>query len=462
MDTITKEQRKAALDLMKANLASDSKFQTHLNACVRCGLCATSCMYYIAFKDPKYIPGRKVNLVSSIYRRYFTPEGKYFPSLFNARNLDAEMAEEMVDCLFGGCTMCGRCVKHCSIGVDVSYIVKKGREMLAVMGLVPKTLQATVDAAINTGNNMAIPTEEFVDTIKWMEEELQDEMGDPKANIPLDETNRHIIYTLNPREPKFFPLSISAMAKVFYAAGESWTLSSKYYDVTNYGFFNGNNEEAAKIAGYLYDETHRLKADKLVLGECGHGSRASRWEGPNLLKKAYDFEMTTALELMAEYIRTGRIKVDKTKNQTLCTLHDPCNLVRNGGLLEEMRFVVKSCVANFVEMTPHGNDNFCCGGGGGQLAMSEYNERRLKIGGIKANQIKATGAKIVITPCHNCVDQLMQINHTYKLGVTIKTVAEIVADALVLPDPASPHDNPADTAAETVADPLHTDSNSSK
>ncbi len=31
-----------------------------------------------------------------------------------------------------------------------SFLVKKGREMLAVMGLVPKTLQATVDAAVNT------------------------------------------------------------------------------------------------------------------------------------------------------------------------------------------------------------------------------------------------------------------------------------------------------------------------
>ena len=65
-------------------------------------------------------------------------------------------------------------------------------------------------------------------------------------------------------------------------------------------------------------------------------------------------------------------------------------------------------------------------------AMSEYNERRIKVGEIKANQIKATKANVVITPCHNCVDQLSQINHTYKLNVEIKSVAEIVADALVL------------------------------
>ena len=101
-------------------------------------------------------------------------------------------------------------------------------------------------------------------------------------------------------------------------------------------------------------------------------------------------------------------------------------------MFSEIRFVVKSAVENLQEMDPYGNDNFCCGGGGGELAMSEYNDRRLKIGKIKADQIKATGAKIVITPCHNCVDQLLQLNHTYKMGVRIMTISEIVADALVI------------------------------
>lgn len=414
------------------NNRDNSKLMTHLNSCVRCGLCAESCMYYMAMKETKFIPAYKVNLVSSIYKRYFTFTGKNFPKIFGAKDFDDQMRDEAIDVLFGGCTMCGRCVKHCSIGVDIPFLVRKGREMLAEMDLVPATLQSTVDAALESGNNMGIPTEEFVDTIEWMEEELVDEMKDERANIPLDKEGCDIVYTLNPREPKFFPLSISAMAKVFYAAGERWTLSSKYYDVTNYGFFNGNNMQAAQIAKNLHDEVHRLKGKTLVLGECGHGSRANRWEGPNYLKKEYDFDMITAVELMASYIREGRIKLDKSLNSEKVTIHDPCNLVRNGGLFNDIRFVVGSAVSELVEMNPYGNDNFCCGGGGGKLAMSEYNERRLKIGGIKADQIKATGAKVVITPCHNCVDQLVQINHTYNLGVKIVTIAEVVADALII------------------------------
>jgi Fe-S oxidoreductase len=303
--------------------------------------------------------------------------------------------------------------------------------MLANMGYVPATLQSTVDAALTSGNNMAISEEDFVETIKWLEDDLRFEVQDDSATIPLDLPGKKIMYTLNPREPKFFPLSISAMAKIFHAAGESWTLSTRMYDVTNYAYFSGNLEEAEVIARRMYEEMEHLGAGRCVLAECGHGSRAFRWEAPNYLGRPFPFEVLTSVELIAEYIRGGRIKVDPGKIKGRVTLHDPCNLVRTGGIIEEQRFILRHAVCDFVEMHPHGADNLCCGGGGGQLAMSEYNERRMKITGMKAQQIKNTGATIVCTPCHNCVDQLTQTNATYKLGVRIMTLAEIVAEALV-------------------------------
>ncbi len=410
----------------------DSKLVTHLNSCVHCGLCAESCIYYLTTKDEKFIPTKKVDLISSIYQRYCTFTGKYFPKLINARDFDEGMAKEMIDQLFGACTICGRCTKHCSIGVDIPYIVRVGREMLTEMGLVPTTLQSTVNTAIQTGNNMGIPTEEFTDTLSWLEEELRDEMNDSQASIPLNVPNTNILYTLNPREPKFFPLSISAMAKIFYVAKESWTLSTKMYDVTNYAYYTSNNEEAIIIAERLYNEMISLNAKRCVLAECGHGSRAFRWEAPNYLQKSFPFDVITTVELLAEYIAKGKLKLDKGLNKEVMTLHDPCNLVREGGIIEQQRYILKHSAKDFVEMTPHGIDNYCCGGGGGQLSMSEYNERRMKIAEIKAEQIRNTGAKVVVTPCHNCVDQLMQIDAKFKLGIQIKTLAEVVADAIVL------------------------------
>ena len=79
-NNITNEQKAKALAIISNT--NDSKLETHLNACVRCGLCASSCMYYLTMKEGKYIPARKVDLVSSIYRRYKTWQGAMFPSLF--------------------------------------------------------------------------------------------------------------------------------------------------------------------------------------------------------------------------------------------------------------------------------------------------------------------------------------------------------------------------------------------
>ena len=410
----------------------DGKLITHLNSCVHCGLCSESCIYYKATGDNRFTPARKVDLVASVYRRYCTVTGRLAPWLVNARELNDDTSKEMVDLLFGACTMCGRCTVHCSIGVDIAYVVRTGRSMLSNMGMVPDSLQSTVKAAVETGNNMGIPVNEYVDTLKWMEEELADELNSKDARIPIDEPGKRILYTLNPREPKFFPLSISAMAKIFYAAGESWTLSSSMYDITNYAYFSGNQDEASLIAKRLWDEMDTLHSSMLVLAECGHGSRALRWESPNYLQRPFPFAVQTSVELIAGYLREGRIRLDKEKFREAVTLHDPCNLVRNGGICNEQRYILKEFISDFREMAPHGTDNYCCGGGGGQLAMSEYNERRMKTGGIKAEQISKTGAKIVVSPCHNCVDQLSQINFAFKLNIQVKTLAEVVADALIL------------------------------
>lgn len=430
MEQLTDNQISNGLKVFK-NL-SDSKLITHLNNCVHCGLCSESCIYYLTTKEERFAPARKVDLVASIYRRYNTITGRVFPSMFHARELNIDSATEMVDLLFGACTMCGRCTMHCSVGVDIGYIVRTGRKMLSNLGMVPVSLQSTVNAAVESGNNMSIPAEELISTLQWMEEELVDEVGDPAARIPVDEPGKAVLYTLNPREPKFFPLSISAMAKIFYAAHESWTLSTNMYDITNYAYFSGNDDEAKLISSRLWQEMHTLKTGRLVLAECGHGSRALRWESPNYMKKHFPFKVETSVELIARYLLEGRIALNKEMIKETVTLHDPCNLVRNGGVIHEQRFILKQFVSSFIEMTPSGTDNYCCGGGGGQLAMSEYNDRRMKIAEIKASQIRNTGAKIVVTPCHNCVDQLTQINYNFKLGVQVKTLAEIVADALLL------------------------------
>ncbi|MBU0618370.1 MAG: (Fe-S)-binding protein [Planctomycetes bacterium] len=209
----------------------------HLNACVKCGLCAETCHIYQAEPEPDNHPGAKAAKVIRHYRRYHTFLGRLAPAFVGAKDLTPEALDELVETVYGRCTACGRCGLHCSIGLDVAAVIRAGRNVLAAVGKVPEGLQRTVDNQLETGNQMAIPREELLSTAEWLSDDLKLEMGDDDVKVHVDEKGRRILYLVNPREVKFFPLSLMAAAGVFHAAGESWTISSKFYDVTNYGFY---------------------------------------------------------------------------------------------------------------------------------------------------------------------------------------------------------------------------------
>jgi Fe-S oxidoreductase len=410
----------------------DHKAAAGLQSCVNCGLCADSCHYFLVAGEIEAIPAYKLKLVRSVFRKLLNLLGGLAEKSRSDGVLDSGTVQKWVDSLYGRCTLCGRCALNCTMGINVTSLIRMARTTLASIDLVPPELQSTVTTAVEKGNNMGIPREEWLDTLQWLSEELQMEVGDQKAHIPVDETGTRLLYTVNPREPKFFPLSLLATAKIFYAAKESWTVSSDYYDVTNYGLYSGNDGEAGLLSSRLRESMVKLGAKTLVLGECGHGYNSNRWEAPEWMAAQDKFGIRSIIQIIADYIRQGRIKVDPSRIQKRVTLHDPCNLVRLGGIIEEQRFILKNAVTDFVEMHPNREKNYCCGGGGGQLAMTRYAKRRLETGKIKADQIRKTGAKIVVTPCHNCIDQLTELNREYDLKVEVKTVSEVVADTLVI------------------------------
>ena len=100
--------------------------------------------------------------------------------------------------------------------------------------------------------------------------------------------------------------------------------------------------------------------------------------------------------------------------------------------------LIRSVSTNLRELNPSRDLNWCCGGGGGLIAaMEEMDEIRLKAGRPKADQIVQSGAEWVVTACENCKTQLADLNKHYELGVEIKGLADLVADALVMPPDAN-------------------------
>jgi len=407
--------------------------QMSLAGCVHCGLCSDACHYTRSIPEDKtLLPAYKADRFRKWYKYRYDWLAKVFPSFVGAQPLTKELADEMYDKLWGGCTMCRRCTFNCPMGVDYGMLVRAARGIMTQVGRVPKHLQDTIDTHYNAGNNMAVPQDEFIETIEWIEEELQDEEGCENYKIPLDKKGAKYFLTLNPREPKYYPLTIQASAKVLNAAGVDFTISSRYWDLTNYAMFNGIDPDAKLFASWIADEVKRLDCEYLLSGECGHGYRGLRWELANWLG-GVPFKITSMMELLAELIEQGKIKLDKSvwKGKRF-TYHDSCNIARSGGVWEEARTVINATVDHFVEMEHNCEESFCCGGGGGALAMPEFSPRRIAAGKVKADEIRATGANVVLQSCHNCTDQLKEICDHYHIDAKVMNLAELVAPALIL------------------------------
>jgi Fe-S oxidoreductase len=221
------------------------------------------------------------------------------------------------------------------------------------------------------------------------------------------------------------------MSKIFHAAKEDWTLS--LFTATNHSFFVGDMEKAKQAANWIVQEARRLGVKAIVYPECGHATRAAMqyfdaWFGDEIA----DIERLNVVQLVASYLEEGRIQVKPGAFDTPLTYHDPCNLGRNVGVFEEPRTLIKAVATDLIELTPNRGLNWCCGGGGGLIAEQEMKETRMQAGRPKADQIRQSNAQWVITACENCRTQLGDINEYYELGVEIKGVVDLIADALVL------------------------------
>lgn len=433
-DKTRSHRAQVVIDRMGKKL--NRQMMTSLLACVHCGICTESCHYVLSNPgDPTFAPSYKADQIRKFFKRHYDWTGRIIPWWVKARSLYSdEELEQLKDTVFGKCTNCRRCTLNCPMGVDYPTFNRMARGLLVSVGIMPEGVAVVSKDQWEIGNQMGVLKEDYLETLEWLSDELEEEYGDPRARIPIDVKNANVVYAVNPREIKYDPRTISDAARIFYLAGEHWTMPSEGWDMTNFGLFSGDDELGGVVARRLYDKVTELKGRKLVISECGHGYRSTRCEGQNWAQYDVDFEMESSVITMLRYIQEQRISVDKSRNPVTVTFHDSCNNARSCGLTEEPRELLKFVVESFQEMYPNRAENFCCTGGGGAMSMSEYTPRRLKSAKIKADQLRATGAGIVVTSCHNCVDGLSDLIKHYQLGMKVTQLVNLVASALVVPE----------------------------
>jgi Fe-S oxidoreductase len=86
---------------------------------------------------------------------------------------------------------------------------------------------------------------------------------------------------------------------------------------------------------------------------------------------------------------------------------------------------------SFIEMTPNREHNYCCGAGGGVINCGPpWKGTRMTNNREKKDQIKRTGAEVLIAPCHNCHSGLEDLVEHYGVDIEVKFFGDIIFEVM--------------------------------
>jgi Fe-S oxidoreductase len=393
----------------------------YLESCIHCGMCAESCHFYEVTGDPKYTPIWKLEPFKQAYKREYGPFAPIYRALNLKAKVTAEELEEWQELLYDSCTVCGRCSLMCPMGIDIAGLIGEARHGMAQAGLVPHELWAIAERGEREGSPLGATPKVFKERLDW----LADEHG---VSIPLDKGKADILCSMSSIEIMKYPDSIVATAKIMKHVGADWTFRTDGYEATNFGLLSGNAQWQKDMSMKLINAAIACGAKTLVLPECGHAYGALRWMGANLYGKPLPFRVLHISEFLAENARNGKLKLKKLAKTA--TFHDPCQISRRGGAVEAPREVLAALGVELKEMFPTKGTNWCCGGGGGVVAIHRADALRYKVFKLKMDQIDDTGAELPVTSCANCRQTFDDGQAHFKWDKSMNSLLELVADNL--------------------------------
>lgn len=450
--------RKFLVGLEKLFLDSNNKYLQPLSLtmdyCAKCNTCSEACHIFQSTNgDEIYRPIFRVDILRKLYKKYFTPSGKLLGSFTGADiSADWETIARLGELSYR-CNLCRRCAQVCPMGLDNGMVAREIRKIFSMeLGLAPTPVHTKgTQLQLKVGSTTGLSKAALLDTLEFIEEDIEEQTG-RKIKFPIDKKGADVLLMHNAGEFLAWPENPAAFAILLDEAGIDWTLSSDMlgYDSVNYGIWY-DDAQAKKVAMGQFEAAKKLGVNRIVIGECGHAHKASVVGADRMAdSEQRGIHVESFLPMMAELVKNGRLKFDPSKNDFPVTLHDPCNIVRQMGIVKPQRDILHRIAPQFREMTPHGVDNYCCGGGSGFAIMSSYNfgDFRDKVSArMKFSQIinafpdefeNPDIVKYVCAPCSNCKGTIRDLLQVYKATKTYNVqyggIVELMVNGLASMD----------------------------
>lgn len=162
--------------------------------------------------------------------------------------------------------MCGKCENVCPAGIDIPDVVRKIRS-LREREKVPGILHKGLTAALETGNNLRLPKEDFIFILEDVAAEIAEEPGFEGFQVPIDRQGARLLTTIHNKLVNTHTEDLKHWWKIFHAAGEDWTVASDNWEGTNWGYFTGDDEAQKTMVGRIVANMEKLEIQTLMWPE---------------------------------------------------------------------------------------------------------------------------------------------------------------------------------------------------
>ncbi len=378
-----------------------------IDGCLSCGMCGQACAWYIETGDEKMHPKNRSDFIRNVYNRYNTFTGKIKGALGLIPTPTLEDIKENMS-VYWACTVCGRCTLSCPIGISNRRLYRGVRIAYTEAGLseTNPTLKAIIDNSRDAKHSFGLSCEDVVAKPGLF-------MKYEECEMPLDVHGAEYLFVCpaagNTKIPE---LGIKGL-KIMNAAQFDYTVSSKIIDTgTEIDHVAAHEGISRQMLLDWEAEAERLGVQKVIVAECGCDVRTMYVEATEILGRPFKFPIISIDTMWEDIVNEHGVPFEPIEESI--TMHDPCYVTRMSGMGEKYRKMFPKIAKDFREMTPNQEQNYCCNGGAGGMRMPENTERRRKISRLKANQIEATGAELVATPCAICYLNIKDITEVYE------------------------------------------------
>ena len=411
-----------------ARTARDLSWKDAFDAftCTECGRCKDAC--------PTFLTGKPLALkwVHDGVKHHLLEQREAIlagPPKEGEDPLPALVGPVIAEDALWACTTCGYCEAACPIELEhLPKFFKLRQHRVMMEGEFPHELKPVFEAYESQSNPWGLPSQTRGDWAKDLDVPRWTDASQAKDFDVLFYVGS--AQSFDPRGQKI----ARAVVQVLRAAGVRFAILGEAETSTGECVRRAGNEMVFQtLATALVETLNGLGVTRIVTAD-PHAFNALKNEYPAF---GGQWLVEHHSQFIARLLAEGRLQLAPSAERVI--FHDPCYLGRHNDEFDAPRRVLRAVARDApLEFELQGPKAMCCGAGGGRMWMEETIGSRINV--LRTEQALAASPRVIATACPYCAlmidDGLKSLNR--EAEVVNKDIAELVAEALVAPAPASP------------------------